>query len=157
MEDLIYIIDWVKAHNQWLGWLCIHAKFCSSLHFTINIKYIFSELLNIFVYSSKYTWKNWNIVQGANSDLLELSSPRLSSSSTFFPAGPSLSLLPLGRENIMNIEYACTFSKMYKTIYHIVQGVYKTEFYRIEHFQICHKYHKYFQLEAGRISKSSIC
>merc|ERR1711928_55925 len=39
--------------------------------------------------------KKKKIVQGANSDLLELSSPRLSSASTFFPPRPSLSLLPL--------------------------------------------------------------
>ena len=103
-SDFIFVIDWVKAHNQGLGWLCINAKFCSSLHFTINIKYIYSEMLNIFVYSSKYIWKNRKIVQGANSDLPELSSPGLSSSSTFFPARPSLSFLPLGRENIMIIQ-----------------------------------------------------
>ena len=32
----------------------------------------------------------------------------------------------------------------------------KSEFYRIEHFQICHKYHKYFFPAGSRISKSSI-
>ena len=77
-----------------------------------------SGLLNIFVYSSKYIWKNQKIVQGANSDLPELSSPRLSSASTFFPARPSLSLLPLRREKFMIIGQAC--KNCTQTIYHIV-------------------------------------
>ena len=39
----------------------------------------------------------------------------------------------------------------------LIQGVSKnTEFYQIEHFQICHKYHKYFFPTGSRISKSSI-